>query len=603
MMTPGLSENMEEQTVIRALDNYLGGTVVPTIPLIGPGVAPDIAIYHDTGFKIEGAPAFAKATSISFWIDQTTQDQWIAFGDGNNANWLSVMKYDSTLGWQYVGTPGFSGVQVSGLPSIKTDNLGGYPAVGMIDSLNNVIVYQWDGMTWNIIGGSSIATATIVDVGIDDTSGNIFAVYDDTSLGRGVINKWDGMAWAEVVGFSTSNTVTPDGAQFGEVKIQVFHSGFPVGLLNICVAYSDLNQSGKISCTRWIDDGVSDWQYQGVQTYASFVGQVAGMTTDVTINADVAGTAGNITLNGDGSSTVSDLILAWNTTNPGNTVTLASGDGTQIPDIFTLIKLIGGSDGAGFSAGTASSISLVMVPSMTPGSYDPAVAYADSGITIVSYWDGHNWVPVGTHMVTGFLPQLIYDNSDTNLYLMQGDMTLSTYFIQSHKVNSSSAWVSVKSKVYGGSTPAQFRVDNTTGYLYIANWYAIMGNNLSVYYWDNNDIIIDSGYTIPQVMAKQINILYADLIIAMNASTLIEGMKYRITDYQTTYLLPNTSGSVASGVIESIIVTALSSNTISDVAYSESRPQQRSWRWSKYSRRMDIRWRCNWCSYDFFSLS
>src|SRR5690606_40871944 len=42
---------------------------------------------------------------------------------------------------------------------------------------------------------------------------------------------------------------------------------------------------------------------------ASFTGQVAGMTTDVTLTADEAGAAGNsISLTGDGSTYIDDLI-------------------------------------------------------------------------------------------------------------------------------------------------------------------------------------------------------------------------------------------------------------------------------------------------------
>jgi len=63
---------------------------------------------------------------------------------------------------------------------------------------------------------------------------------------------------------------------------------------------------------------------------ASFSGQVAGMTTNVTIEADVAGSAGNITLTQNGSD-IDTLISAHNGANPTNTVTLVTGDGTQVP--------------------------------------------------------------------------------------------------------------------------------------------------------------------------------------------------------------------------------------------------------------------------------
>jgi len=78
---------------------------------------------------------------------------------------------------------------------------------------------------------------------------------------------------------------------------------------------------------------------------ASFSGQVAGMTTDVDLLADVAGAAGNsILLTGDGSTDIDDLIAAWNLANPSNTVSLTSGDGSQIPDLAEEIQLADGAD-------------------------------------------------------------------------------------------------------------------------------------------------------------------------------------------------------------------------------------------------------------------
>lgn len=76
---------------------------------------------------------------------------------------------------------------------------------------------------------------------------------------------------------------------------------------------------------------------------ASYTGQVAGMTTNVTIDADVAGLAGNlITLSFDGIKTVSAAIAAWNLANPANTATLSAGNGAQVPNNATIITLSGG---------------------------------------------------------------------------------------------------------------------------------------------------------------------------------------------------------------------------------------------------------------------
>jgi hypothetical protein len=64
---------------------------------------------------------------------------------------------------------------------------------------------------------------------------------------------------------------------------------------------------------------------------AQFDGQVAGMAADVTIDADVAGVAGNVTLVAAPLTDITALIAAWNMVNPANTLTLAVGDGSQVP--------------------------------------------------------------------------------------------------------------------------------------------------------------------------------------------------------------------------------------------------------------------------------
>jgi hypothetical protein len=84
-----------------------------------------------------------------------------------------------------------------------------------------------------------------------------------------------------------------------------------------------------------------------VAVAASFTGQVAGMTTNITLTADHAGVAGNsIMLTGDGTSSITTLVAAWNTANPSNTVSLTSGDGTQIPSVGAMITLAGGINSA-----------------------------------------------------------------------------------------------------------------------------------------------------------------------------------------------------------------------------------------------------------------
>lgn len=96
---------------------------------------------------------------------------------------------------------------------------------------------------------------------------------------------------------------------------------------------------------------------------SQFDGQVAGMTTDVTIDADVPGTAGDITLVADSVKDIDTLISDWNTANPSNTVSLSAGDGSQVPTAD--ITLSGGVDEVAFTftveadeVGTASNDSI-----------------------------------------------------------------------------------------------------------------------------------------------------------------------------------------------------------------------------------------------------
>lgn len=84
--------------------------------------------------------------------------------------------------------------------------------------------------------------------------------------------------------------------------------------------------------------------------FASFSGQVSGMTTNIVLTANSAGTAGNsILLTGDGTSTVAALITAWNSAHPSNQVSLTSGSGTQIPANAAAIALAGGAASARFA--------------------------------------------------------------------------------------------------------------------------------------------------------------------------------------------------------------------------------------------------------------
>jgi hypothetical protein len=85
-------------------------------------------------------------------------------------------------------------------------------------------------------------------------------------------------------------------------------------------------------------------------------------------------------------------------------------------------------------------------------------------------------------------------------------------------------------------------------------------------------------------VANYTSILYADLLIAYNGGTLIPGMFYLITDFETCYDRPNydsngntvtTGNYVASGTIEPLLVLATSATTLAAEAYSLTYPKDK----------------------------
>lgn len=78
-------------------------------------------------------------------------------------------------------------------------------------------------------------------------------------------------------------------------------------------------------------------------TSASFSGTPSGTTSPVRITAVRPGAASNgIKLKFNGEDSIDETISKWNNSNPSNKITLASGDGTQIPNNSEEILLSGG---------------------------------------------------------------------------------------------------------------------------------------------------------------------------------------------------------------------------------------------------------------------
>lgn len=75
--------------------------------------------------------------------------------------------------------------------------------------------------------------------------------------------------------------------------------------------------------------------------HASYSGTPTGAVGTVTITADNDGEAGNVTLTGDGTDDIDDLVLAHNTANPTNALTVDAG-GTEVPENTAEVELTGG---------------------------------------------------------------------------------------------------------------------------------------------------------------------------------------------------------------------------------------------------------------------
>lgn len=121
----------------------------------------------------------------------------------------------------------------------------------------------------------------------------------------------------------------------------------PTGWL-LCDGTSYTVASNPNLAAALFDSGTSKYAYGSTtEVFASFTGTITGTSTPVTLTAVVPGTIGNsIALAFTGADSINTAIINWNTANPGNTVALTAGDGTQVPSNGATAPLTGGIDGA-----------------------------------------------------------------------------------------------------------------------------------------------------------------------------------------------------------------------------------------------------------------
>ena len=70
-----------------------------------------------------------------------------------------------------------------------------------------------------------------------------------------------------------------------------------------------------------------------------------------------------------------------------------------------------------------------------------------------------------------------------------------------------------------------------------------------------------------------IEVTYSELVNLKNTSSLVKGQNYLLTDYETTYIQPETNVNKSSGVIEPLIITATDVNKLHNQCKSTLYPQ------------------------------
>ena len=176
--------------------------------------------------------------------------------------------------------------------------------------------------------------------------------------------------------------------------------------------------------------------------YATYTGQVSGMTTDITLTADVIGVGGNIiSLLGDGIKTVAVLVLDWNTANPANTVTVTAGDDTQIPDNGFYMTLDDGVDPIAYVAKDVCKSGvdgkIYKCITATTGEGDPTVNTADwvlwldiTADAFVSWTADKTYFNVGDITTTNLIINNVTAGDDYDDFSVIDDFSLVTHFNQ-----------------------------------------------------------------------------------------------------------------------------------------------------------------------------
>lgn len=106
----------------------------------------------------------------------------------------------------------------------------------------------------------------------------------------------------------------------------------------------------------------------------------------------------------------------------------------------------------------------------------------------------------------------------------------------------------------------------------------LTGKKGILYVSETGAAFVWNGSTYISVGGVQEDITYSELVSAIGSSSLVPGLRYRITDYATTHYIVSSAGvqdinDIITADVEPLVVTAISANEISSVAYSQLYPQ------------------------------
>jgi hypothetical protein len=257
----------------------------------------------------------------------------------------------------YAIDPGTTQLLFSGMRTLLQDGTTEY-SLALAPNQTSIYALTWDG-------GTAPNFRTPRTTGADATTQITTSVngpVETFTSSTGTQASFTGM----IAGMTTPVTITATNIGLSGNSVVLTADG--TSSINTLIAnWNTANPSNLISLTS--GDGT---QIPAAGSFASYTGTPAGTTLPITLTANTIGAVGNsIALTGDGVSTVAQLIVAWNTANPGNMVTQTAGIGTQIPNNGVAIDLSGGAnpDTIDLSGGTVATPMSLLTGGVVVGDY------------------------------------------------------------------------------------------------------------------------------------------------------------------------------------------------------------------------------------------